>query len=138
MIAAMASRKKTSEDEIKTLLSAEEDAPLASEDNSFTIDASGPSDLGTQDVDAWVKASGWTPVEFLTHTYRNPWQKMPDRISAAKAILDYTHRKLPARIEVENSGTVGIAKLDASALSKLSAKELETLEKILEKAGDSE
>lgn len=98
----------------------------------FSIDASGPSELGAQDEVTWVKASGWTPLEFLAHTYRNPWQKMEHRISAAKAILDYAHKKVPQKVEAEIVGR-GIG-LDMAALSKLSDKELATLEKILEKA----
>ncbi len=99
----------------------------------WCIDASGESALGTQDEVDWVKASGWTPLEFLTHAYRNPFQKMENRISAAKAVLDYTHRKLPARIEVSGEvATAGIS-LDAAALAKLSGEELSALEKLLEK-----
>jgi hypothetical protein len=82
-----------------------------------------------------VKSSGATPLEFLTHTYRNGFQRMEHRISAAKAVLDYTHRKLPARVEL--SGDLGgrNVQLDAVALAKLSDKELEQMMKLLEKIG---
>lgn len=96
----------------------------------FAIDASGPSQLGAQDIATWTVASGWTPVEFLTHLYRNPWQKTQDRIAAAKAVLEYNHRKLPEKLEIAGRGI----SLDMAALAKLSDKELATLEKILEKA----
>lgn len=101
----------------------------------FSVDASGPSDLGASDDDIWVKKSGVTPLEFLTHTYRNGFQRMEHRISAAKAVLDYTHRKLPARVEL--SGELGgrNVALDAVALAKLSDKELEQMMKLLEKIG---
>lgn len=42
----------------------------------------------------WIRSSGPTPVEFLARVYRNPLNKMNDRVSAARALLDYTHRKL--------------------------------------------
>jgi hypothetical protein len=47
-----------------------------------------------QEQVAWVRRSGPTPVEFLARAYRNPVIEMRDRIAAAKALLDYTHRKL--------------------------------------------
>lgn len=99
------------------------------------VDASGPSELGNDDTDLWVKNSGMTPVEFLTRTYRNGFQPMQHRISAAKAVLDYAHRKLPQKLELEATGNVSVQQLDAAALSKLSPEELEALEKILLKAG---
>jgi hypothetical protein len=98
----------------------------------FAVDASGPSDLGAKDIATWTAASGWTPVEFLTHLYRNPWQKTQDRIAAAKAVLEYNHRKLPEKIEFE--GSTKSLVLDSAALSSLSDKDLAVLEKLLEKA----
>ena len=97
------------------------------------IDASGPSAITEEDIATWVKSSGWTPIEFLTHTYRNGFQKMEHRISAAKAILEYAHRKLPSKLEVDMKSKSLV--LDSNALSALSDKELAMLEKILEKAG---
>lgn len=99
------------------------------------VDASGPSELGDEETDLWVKNSGLTPVEFLTRTYRNGFQPMQHRISAAKAVLDYAHRKLPQKLELETTGSVSVQQLDASALSKLSPEDLEALERILSKAG---
>lgn len=126
-----ASRKKPPSTEDAKKLIDEEAPPLP----FFTIDASGPSELGAQDVATWTAASGWTPIEFLTHAYRNPWQKMPDRIAAAKAVLEYNHRKLPTNVEVDLQSRN--LTLDANALSALSDKELALLEKLLEKAGAS-
>jgi hypothetical protein len=99
----------------------------------YAIDASGDSALGSQDEDVWVKASGWTPLEFLTHTYRNGFQKMEHRITAAKAVLDYTHRKMPSRLELSGELAGQNIALDAIALSKLSDKEIDTLLAMLEK-----
>lgn len=95
----------------------------------------GPSELTREDVETWIKSRGWTPIEFLTHTYRNGLQRMEHRISAAKAVLEYAHRKLPTKIEVDADVTGRGMTLDASALAKLSDKELEALEKILTKVG---
>lgn len=97
------------------------------------VDASGPSQLNGLSDDDWVKTSGWTPLEFLAHTYRNGFQPIQHRIAAARAILDYTHRKLPQRTEVAVEGTVGVRSIDAAALAKLKPEELAVLEKILEK-----
>ncbi|CAB4142992.1 hypothetical protein UFOVP435_43 [uncultured Caudovirales phage] len=47
-----------------------------------------------QEQVAWIRRSGATPVEFLARAYRNPVLEMRDRVAAAKALLDYTHRKL--------------------------------------------
>lgn len=102
----------------------------------FAVDASGDSDLGAQDIATWTAASGWTPVEFLTHTYRNGWQRMEHRISAAKAVLEYNHRKLPDKVEIDLKSKSLV--LDSAALSALSDKDLAILEKLLEKAGAKE
>ncbi len=117
-------------DEKKKEPNSEQDIP------PFAVDASGASDLGTQDIATWTAASGWTPIEFLTHTYRNGWQRMEHRISAAKAVLEYNHRKLPDQVEIDLKSKSLV--LDSAALSSLSDKELAMLEKILEKAGAKE
>lgn len=92
-----------------------------------------PSSLSKEELEFWIKSRGWTPAEFLTHVYRNGFAKMEHRISAAKAMLEYAHRKMPTKLEAEVVGR-GMT-IDATALSKLSDKELETLEKILTKVG---
>jgi len=117
-------------DEKKKETDSEQDLP------PFAVDASGASDLGAQDIATWTAASGWTPVEFLTHTYRNGWQRMEHRIAAAKAVLEYNHRKLPDKMEIDLKSKSLV--LDSAALSSLSDKELAMLEKILEKAGAKE
>jgi hypothetical protein len=113
---------------------------LTTDDELFAegLVANSPSALvGEVTEELWVKSQGWTPLEFLTHTYRNPWQEMQHRISAAKAVLDYVHRKLPSRLEVEGSLTE-TKKLDANSLSKLSNEELAVFTKLLEKLGGLE
>lgn len=121
-------RRVTKQDAAKLIIEdSESDLP------PFAVDASGASDLGAQDIATWTAASGWTPVEFLTHTYRNGWQRMEHRIAAAKAVLEYNHRKLPDKMEIDLKSKSLV--LDSAALSSLSDKDLAILEKLLEKAG---
>lgn len=124
-------RRRVTQQDAEKLIEEDKDSEL--DIPPFAVDASGPSDLGSQDIATWTVASGWTPIEFLTHTYRNGWQRMEHRISAAKAVLEYNHRKLPDRVEVDLKSKSLV--LDSAALSSLSDKELAMLEKILEKAG---
>lgn len=98
------------------------------------LDGRLPGELGTQDVELWIKSKGWTPVEFLTHTYRNPYHKMEHRISAAKAVLEYAHRKLPQKIELDADIAGRSVQIDAAQLTKLSEEELKSLYALLEKA----
>lgn len=44
----------------------------------------------------WIRRTGETPLEFLTRMYRHPFVDRKDRISAAKAVQDYVHQKLPS------------------------------------------
>lgn len=97
------------------------------------IVANSPSELTDGELEAlWVKSRGWTPLEFLCHTYRNPWQKTSDRISAAKAVMEYIHQKLPQKVELGGE-VVQTKKLKAENLGKLSDKELEVFTKLLQK-----
>ena len=96
----------------------------------------GPSELPAlaDDLDpeaAWVRAKGWTPLEFLVHCYRNPWVRHSDRITAAKAVLEYVHRPKTKRLEVSGPGGGPAAVVDASALSALGDDELERLWRLL-------
>ena len=51
----------------------------------------------------WLESSGETPLEYLTSVYRDdtPDVRVSDKIAAARALLDYVHRKVPATIEVK-------------------------------------
>lgn len=51
---------------------------------------------------SWIQRTGDTPVEFLAKTYRSSSAKTGDRISAARALLDYVHRKMPQTIDVKD------------------------------------
>lgn len=79
----------------------------------------------------WLQLTGETPLEFLADTYRNSLNKPNDRISAARALLDYVHRKIPAGIDITAKHLTPT--LDPTLLSSLSKKDLATLESLLEK-----
>lgn len=51
---------------------------------------------------SWIQRTGDTPIEFLAKTYRSSSAKTGDRISAARALLDYVHRKMPQTIDVKD------------------------------------
>jgi len=83
----------------------------------------------------WLQASGEMPLEFLARTYRNEDAKMGDRITAARTLMDYAHRKVPVKQEIDTT-TKTTPKVDPNMLRGLSESELETLEKLLSKLGD--
>jgi len=80
----------------------------------------------------WLQASGEMPLEFLARTYRSENFKITDRISAARTLMDYVHRKVPVKTEVE-SKDITEPKLDSKLLKGLNEKELDLLEKLLSK-----
>ncbi len=80
----------------------------------------------------WVQMQGQTPLEFLVDTYKNQDAKMSDRLAAARSLMDYIHRRVPVKQELEQK-TITEPKLDPTILKGLSAKELEVLEKLLQK-----
>ena len=55
------------------------------------------------------------------------------RISAARTLLEYGARKVPAQFDLNTRGAA--LNIEASALSALTPKELELLEKLLAKVG---
>lgn len=132
----MAKSAKEKHKQVDPLESPKDFADLLSEE-LFTegLAANSPSELldGTAE-ELWVKSRGWTPLEYLTHTYRNPWQETKDRIAAAKAVLEYCHRKVSQSVDVN----VTHKKLSVDGLSKLSDSELEVFTKLLEKIGTNE
>jgi hypothetical protein len=104
------------------------------------VEAQGGGDLDPLSDEAlrlqaqYVAEVGDHPLDVLKTLSANIFVKPSERIAAAKALLEYGARKVPAQLQL--SGIDGGAiKLDASALSKLSDKELVTLETILAKAG---
>ena len=95
---------------------------------------------GLEDTQAatvrWLQASGEMPLEFLARTYRSEDYKIGDRIQAAKTLMDYVHRKVPSKQEIETKDTTK-PKLDPALFKGLTDKELDMLEKLLAKMSDS-
>jgi hypothetical protein len=88
----------------------------------------------------WARMSGWTPLEFLTFAYRNPYLPMSQRIAAAARVMDVIHKAKPKGISgvLGEPGLLGgfvpIGGLGQLDTSKLSDADLAQLEKILSKA----
>jgi hypothetical protein len=76
---------------------------------------------------------GTHPFDVLKRIVANPFCSPRDRISASKLLLEYSARKVPAQLEVTGKNGSPL-KLDASQLSRLSDKDLDTLERLLQKA----
>lgn len=126
--------RKPSEATIKKRQEAERQAETIRDLVAAMLDVQGitESQLPQDDADPnevkWTKQHGVTPVEFLTLVYRNQLQPIEVRISAARSLLDYIHRKMPAKIEVDAS------LLDSLDLSKLSDEDIAQFTAILSKA----
>ena len=99
----------------------------------------GTIDTGDPALDAqWVRASGVTPLEFLCTAYRNPAVRMTDRISAAKQVLDFAHKRLPQSLTLQGDPVAPLlGRLGPASLEALSDEELDVFRKILEKMNAS-
>lgn len=91
------------------------------------------SDEGLRLQSQYIKQIGDHPLDVLKTLSRNIFVKPSDRIAAAKTLLEYGARKVPAQFELSGKDGEPL-RLESSMLSRLSAKELETLEKLLTKA----
>lgn len=80
----------------------------------------------------YIAEVGDHPLDVLKTLVRNPFVKPSDRITAAKTLLEYGARKVPAQLDV-SAKNVAIS-IDPAQFAALSASELETLEKLLGKA----
>ena len=101
------------------------------ESNDLPSQAEGLDDTQAATV-RWLQASGEMPLEFLARTYRSENAKMSDRITAARTLMDYVHRKVPVKQELETKD-ITEPKLSPTALKSLSDKDLKTLESLLSK-----
>jgi len=77
------------------------------------------------------------PVDVLRRISLNPWVAPKDRIAASKTLLEYCMPKMPTKIEQTNTEQKTI-EIDAKALKNLSAQELDTMIKLLDKANNVE
>jgi len=104
------------------------------------VEAQGGGDLDPLSDEAlqlqarYVAEIGDHPLDILKTLSANIFVKPSERIAAAKALLEYSARKIPAQLQLAGPDG-GAIKLDASALGKLTDKELATLEVLLVKAG---
>lgn len=73
------------------------------------------------------------PIDVLRKISINPFASPRDRISAAKAIMEYTMLKAPAKVELTGADG-GAIKVDQSQLAALSNEELDQLMTLLSKA----
>lgn len=75
------------------------------------------------------------PMDVLARIMTNMYCTPSERMTAAKTLMEYSMRKVPSTLDVNQ--TTSALKIDASALSALSLEELETLQALLAKAGGS-
>ena len=104
---------------------------LSTDINGFPLQVEGLDDTQAATV-RWIQETGQTPIEVLVEMYRDPEVKVSDRIQAARAMLDFVHRKLSVKQEVETKD-ITEPKLSPTALKSLSDKDLKTLESLLSK-----
>lgn len=72
------------------------------------------------------------PMDVMKRIMSNMYCTPSERMSAAKTLMEYSMRKVPSTIDVNQ--TTSALKIDASALGALSLEELETLQNLLAKA----
>ena len=74
------------------------------------------------------------PLEYLARVYRSEDAKVSERINAARTLMDYVHRKIPQRQEIETNA--GAPKIDAALLRNLTPAELDVLETLVKKMSE--
>ena len=94
------------------------------------------SDEGLKLQAQYIASLSSHPLDILRRISQNIFASPRDRIAAAKVLLEYSLRKPTQELQVNAEG-LGL-KIDASALSGLSTKELAILEKLLAKAQGGE
>ena len=72
------------------------------------------------------------PMDVMQRIMENPFSDPKDRMTAAKAIMEYSMRKPTQSLDLSAKGAV--LTIDPSQLAALTTKELEMLEKLLAKA----
>lgn len=90
------------------------------------------SDEGLRLQAVYVQSFSQHPLDVMRRIMENPFSDPKDRMTAAKAIMEYSMRK-PTQSLALDAKSVGLS-VDASQLQNLTAKELDMLEKILSKA----
>jgi hypothetical protein len=88
------------------------------------------SDLAVEIQAKYIANVGSHPFEALKSISQNPLCKAADRIAASKALLEYSHRKIPQKVDVTNTSAF---RLDPAVLAGLSVDELALMETLLAK-----
>ena len=91
------------------------------------------SDEGLRLQALYVQSFSQHPLDVMRRIMENAFSDPKDRMTAAKAIMEYSLRKPAANMEL--SAKVNVLKLDPAQLSALSEKELDQLEALLAKVG---
>lgn len=90
------------------------------------------SDEGLRLQALYVQSFSQHPLDVMRRIMENPFSEPRDRMSAAKAIMEYSLRKPTQQLALDAKG-VGLS-IDASQLANLSTQDLDMLEKLLSKA----
>lgn len=85
---------------------------------------------------AWVQNSGETPLEILAKMARDPDAKPSDRISAAAKLMDYVHRRVPLKQEIETKAKM--PEIDPSLMRGLNKDELIKFKELVKKMRENE
>ena len=90
------------------------------------------SDEGLRLQALYVQNFSMHPMDVMQRIMENPFSDPKDRMTAAKAIMEYSMRKPTQSLDLSAKGSV--LTIDPSQLAALTTKELEMLEKLLAKA----
>ena len=130
-------RSEKEQPSIQEILAAEKDShsylSYLEANNLKGLDPLSPQGLKIQAKYVEVLGEHAHPFDVLNRIMKNPFADPKDRIASAKTLLEYSHRKVPANLEVTGVDQ-GPIKVDATALKALSTPELATLMALLEKA----
>jgi len=87
----------------------------------------------------WVRTQGWTPLEFLSFVYRNPFLPMAQRVNAAKSLLEFVHkpraRMLEAMGQDGDGGEVTLSSGRVLNLGELNDTDLDAVARVLDRVG---
>jgi hypothetical protein len=86
----------------------------------------------------WVRTQGWTPLEFLSFVYRNPFLPMAQRVNAAKSLLEFVHKPRARMLEAmgqDGDGQVTLTSGRVLNLGELNDADLDAVARVLDRAG---
>lgn len=86
----------------------------------------------------YIKTQSQHPLDILKRLSTNPFCSPNERISACKALMQYTMRAVPSNLELTGKDGGPIMKFDAKTFANLTDDELEVLQTLLAKANSKE